>query len=133
MLRCNWPTALASALLFALPYAVLVFSAGLLLESDVSRAALTVIAYASIPVIVALICVGYVSARLAGASGVANGVAVGLLLSGVLLAGPYLLFSFDTHLLEYVSVYGPHALVMGVFWCSLGGLIRELMKASRAI
>ena len=89
------------------------------------------VAYATFPVIVALIVVGYVAARLAGASGVANGAATGLLLAFVLLAGPYVSFNIDMYWLEYIRVYGPHALDMGVFWCSLGGLIRELLREFR--
>ncbi|MEM9604126.1 MAG: hypothetical protein AAGA11_14765 [Pseudomonadota bacterium] len=131
MLTCNWRAVGVSVLLFAFPYALIVLSTGLIAHSEATHLAFAVVAYATPLVVVALIGVGYLAARFAGDSGVANGAASGLAVTAVLLIGPYVALNFDLVFSDYLRVYGPHALVMGVFCCSLGGLIRELITGFR--
>ena len=131
MLQCNWQAVCASVLLFVVPYALIVVSASLLMPPESDGLATQVLAYAALPIIAVLIGAGYAAARMAGVSGVANGAAVGLIVSVVLLIGPYLCLNLGLGVQAYVQQYGPHALVMGIFWCSLGGLIRELIANHR--
>lgn len=133
MLQCNAEAVCAAVMLFVVPYALIVVSAALLLPVDSTGLATKAVAYTALPVIAVLIAAGYVAARMAGVSGVANGAAVGLIVSIMLLIGPYVSLNLDLDLQAYVRQFGPHALVMGIFWCSLGGLIRELIVNHRPV
>lgn len=131
MLKYDLRAVCYASLLFVVPYTMVVLSTVLWVPDEPSRLVFAVVAYASLPVIAALIAVGYLAAWMAGNSGVANGAASGLIVTTVLLAAPYISLNFNLSVVDYVRVYGPHALVMGVFWCSLGGLIRELLQGFR--
>ena len=131
MLQCNWQAVCAGVMLFVVPYALIVVLMSLWMPVESNTVIARTVAVAALPVIAVLIAVGYVAARLAGVSGVANGAAVGLIVSVMLLAGPYWSLDVGLDALAYVQHFGPHALVMGIFWCSLGGLIRELIANHR--
>ena len=125
-MHCDFYAVLISVFLFVVPYEIFVVLTALLLQSDSHSVLQTLFVYAALPLAFVLIAVGYLAARLAGVAGVANGAAVGLVISAALLFGPYMTLDIHMGFGEFITEFGPHALVMGIFWCSLGGLIREI-------